>query len=423
VFSELLIRAARSSATLVAIEGLCIIAISVVGRSPGYGILSMYIVFCLNLSVMNFAIRLIVLSSLAICYLAAILIFNQVLLRVWCRPSLAMILVLVLPSTQRRCWGGITGATMLSHAAYFIIFMLGMSFSVFAREVSQRRQSERQHRATLQKQLLEQEERRSMALLANMLPLSIVKQLTEGRELIADQFDMVTVLFTDLKGFTEFASRLDPKDLVTFLNIMYTQFDLITDKYGLYKVEIIGDAYFVVGGCPEPCEDSAERCTAAALELIGVMPVLREIAGVDIRMRVGIHCGPTIAGVVGTKDPRYHLFGETGTYAMLMENTGIPDQVHMSDACRNRIFARQLERRNKVRPVCWMGTFVVTRCTCYPCRSVLAKESCETRAIQGSADVVRSECGWYVGAISCGHRVVAFPCRAQGRRRCQGHRV
>lgn len=332
-----------------AVEGLSIIAISVVGHNPGYGILSMYIVFCLNLSVMNFAFRLIILSLLAICYLAAILIFNQVRLRT---------LLLSVPSdvetrcgdccAQRRCWGGITASTMLSHAAYFIIFMLGMSFSVFAREVSQRRQSERQRRATIQKHLLEQEERRSMALLANMLPLSIVKQLTEGRELIADQFDMVTVLFTDLKGFTEFASRLDPKDLVTFLNIMYTQFDLITDKYGLYKVEIIGDAYFVVGGCPEPCDDSAERCTAAALELIGVMPVLREIAGVDIRMRVGIHCGPSIAGVVGTKDPRYHLFGETGTYAMLMENTGIPDQVHMSDACRNRIFARQLERRNKV---------------------------------------------------------------------------
>ena len=70
-------------------------------------------------------------------------------------------------------------------------------------------------------------------------------------------------------------------------------------------MEIIGDAYFVVGGCPEESEDHAERCAAAALEMLEVMPVLREIANNDaIQMRVGIHCGPTIAGVVGTKDPR-----------------------------------------------------------------------------------------------------------------------
>ena len=79
---------------------------------------------------------------------------------------------------------------------------------------------------------------------------------------------------------------------------------MITEKYGLYKVEIIGDAYFVVAGCPEACEDQAERAAAAALEMLDVMPLLREIAKADIRMRVGMHCGPTVAGVVGTKDPR-----------------------------------------------------------------------------------------------------------------------
>lgn len=83
------------------------------------------------------------------------------------------------------------------------------------------------------------------------------------------------------------------------------QFDEVTIKYGLYKVEIIGDAYFVVGGCPEQCDDHAERCAAAALEMLDFMPLLREIANADISMRVGMHCGPTIAGVVGIKDPRY----------------------------------------------------------------------------------------------------------------------
>ena len=82
------------------------------------------------------------------------------------------------------------------------------------------------------------------------------------------------------------------------------QFDLITERHGLHKVEIIGDAYYVVGNCVEKLEDHAERCASAALDMLDFMPLLRELAGSDIRMRVGIHCGPITAGVVGTKDPR-----------------------------------------------------------------------------------------------------------------------
>ena len=85
----------------------------------------------------------------------------------------------------------------------------------------------------------------------------------------------------------------------------FHQFDRITSQYGLHKVEIIGDAYYVVGNCVVPLEDHAERCAAAALEMLDFMPLLRDLAGCDIRMRVGIHCGPITAGVVGKKDPRY----------------------------------------------------------------------------------------------------------------------
>lgn len=111
---------------------------------------------------------------------------------------------------------------------------------------------------------------------------------------------------------------------------MYSKFDMIATKYGIHKVEIIGDAYFSVAGCPATMPDHAERCAAAALEMLEYMPELRRLANADIRMRVGIHTGPLVAGVVGVKDPRYHLFGNTVNLAMAMESNGIPSKVHIS---------------------------------------------------------------------------------------------
>ena len=86
--------------------------------------------------------------------------------------------------------------------------------------------------------------------------------------------------------------------------MLVLQFDEITEKYGLYKVEIIGDAYYVVGNCVKPFDDHAERCAAAGLEMLEFMPSLRELSGADIHMRVGLHCGFVTAGVVGAIDPR-----------------------------------------------------------------------------------------------------------------------
>ena len=98
-------------------------------------------------------------------------------------------------------------------------------------------------------------------------------------------------------GFTKFSSNITPLELMKFLNHMYTVFDEITERYGLYKVEIIGDAYFIVGGCPEKTSDHVAKVMAAACEMRASLPLLREAAGDDtIDIRIGVHVGPVAAG-------------------------------------------------------------------------------------------------------------------------------
>jgi class 3 adenylate cyclase len=187
------------------------------------------------------------------------------------------------------------------------------------------------------KQLSTQQEGK-WALLSSLLPLSIAKQLmNDDRKLIAQTYKDVTVLFTDIKGFTNFSRSITPRKLVEFLNNMYSAFDDVLMDWEAYKVEILGDAYFVVCGCPEersPTENAA-RATEVALILQSLMPSLTDNTG--MMMRVGLHSGSVVAGVVGRKDPRFHLFGHTVLFANKMESHGMPGKVHASEATFNRL--------------------------------------------------------------------------------------
>ena len=122
---------------------------------------------------------------------------------------------------------------------------------------------------------------------------------------------------------------------------MYTMFDTISDQNDVYKVEIIGDAYYVVGGCPLTTTSHAFEVIQAALDMLNVLPVLQRNANdLSVNIRIGIHTGPVVAGVVGTKDPRYHLFGETVTIAQHLENTGQPGRVHISETTYKHVEVR-----------------------------------------------------------------------------------
>jgi class 3 adenylate cyclase len=172
-------------------------------------------------------------------------------------------------------------------------------------------------------------------LLLSLLPSHVVPLVRDHVSPIAEHHKDVTIIFTDIKGFTQYSSQLSPSELMRFLNNMYSAFDEVILNWELYKVEIIGDAYFISAGCPKPSngtrkpDEWAMRAVEVALTLLRTMPQVCDDPAV--KMRVGLHTGSVVAGVVGKKGPRYHLFGPTVAYAEKMESHGEPSRVHISD--------------------------------------------------------------------------------------------
>ncbi|KAG7388439.1 hypothetical protein PHYPSEUDO_012500 [Phytophthora pseudosyringae] len=226
-----------------------------------------------------------------------------------------------------------TQLRVLRNALYIFMFFAGQAWVVFNSEFKQRINHYRDITLNSQKQKLVEEEARITKLLLNLLPETIVHKLKEDPQTtIADFFDNVTVLFTDMVNFTAYSSKVSAMELVQFLNDMYTRFDTIAEREVLYKVEIIGDAYFVVGGCPIVNTNNALAVVTAASDMFAALPLLRRNCGVpDLNIRIGVHSGPVLAGVVGSKDPRYHLFGDTVSIAHFLESSGVPGRIHISE--------------------------------------------------------------------------------------------
>ncbi|KAK1168463.1 guanylate cyclase soluble subunit beta-2-like [Acipenser oxyrinchus oxyrinchus] len=178
---------------------------------------------------------------------------------------------------------------------------------------------------------LEEEKKKTEALLCAMLPKHVANQLKEGKRVEAGEFKECTVLFSDVVTFTDICSVCEPIQIVFMLNSMYLKFDRLTTVHDVYKVETIGDAYMVVGGVPIPVLSHAERVANFALGMvIAAREVTNPVTGNPIQIRVGLHTGPVLAGVVGEKMPRYCLFGDTVNTASRMESHGLPDKIHLS---------------------------------------------------------------------------------------------
>ncbi|KAJ1503168.1 hypothetical protein HMI54_008351 [Coelomomyces lativittatus] len=183
-------------------------------------------------------------------------------------------------------------------------------------------------------QQLDVERTRSKKLIQSILPEAIAVQLLRGESIPPQTYNVATILFTDICGFTELSSSSDPLDIVDLLNDLYSVFDEIIGLYDVYKVETIGDSYMVVSGVPQTNGDKhMSEIAKLALHLLKAISTIkvRHRSDVVLKMRLGIHTGPVVAGVVGRKMPRYCLFGDTVAIASRMESAGLPMKIQVSD--------------------------------------------------------------------------------------------
>ncbi|XP_066139869.1 uncharacterized protein [Euwallacea fornicatus] len=180
---------------------------------------------------------------------------------------------------------------------------------------------------------LKREKKKSDSLLFQMLPPSVAIQLKQTRQVPAEYYASVTVYFSDIVGFTEIAAISTPLEVVTFLNKIYKQFDARIECYDVYKVETIGDSYMVASGLPvKNGNKHVSEIASMALDLLAGSKHFKipHRKSEKLQIRSGAHTGPVVAGIVGSKMPRYCLFGDTVNTASRMESTGLASKIHIS---------------------------------------------------------------------------------------------
>lgn len=164
----------------------------------------------------------------------------------------------------------------------------------------------------------------------------IVQRLLSGETCIAESHQCVTILFSDIVGWTNIAEAIPTSAVIKLLNDMFSAFDALLDKYGVCKVETIGDAYMVAAG-HDGCADHAARVMLMGLGMLEATRQVKPPPNMRLQIRVGIHSGPAFTGVVGHKVPRYCFFGDTVNVSSRMESNGVPGVVHISKAARDCI--------------------------------------------------------------------------------------
>ncbi|HRG57874.1 MAG TPA: adenylate/guanylate cyclase domain-containing protein [Bacteroidia bacterium] len=185
-----------------------------------------------------------------------------------------------------------------------------------------------------QRNKIKKGKKRSDELLLNILPEEVAEELKAKGSADAQLIDEVTVLFTDFKGFTQLSEKLSPKELVAEINECFSGFDYIMEKYGVEKIKTIGDAYMAAGGLPTANKTHAEDVVNAALEIQSFMQEhkAKKIAGNELffEIRIGVHTGPVVAGIVGVKKFAYDIWGDTVNTASRMESSGEIGKVNIS---------------------------------------------------------------------------------------------
>jgi len=168
-------------------------------------------------------------------------------------------------------------------------------------------------------------------LLGRMMPEDVISQLMSGEESAAQEFESVTVFFSDIANYTSLAGKTSAKDMLMNLNRLWIEYDTIAKKWGVYKVETIGDAYLGITGCPQRVEDHASRAANFALDIIRMIKKFKTIDGEELQIRIGLNSGPVTAGILGELNPHWCIVGDTVNIASRMESTSKPMSIHISN--------------------------------------------------------------------------------------------
>jgi adenylate cyclase len=195
---------------------------------------------------------------------------------------------------------------------------------------------------------LQIEREMSERLLLNILPKAIADRLKQGQSIVADSFAEVTVLFADIVDFTPLSAHMLPTELITLLNEIFSTFDQLAEEYDLEKIKTIGDAYMVVGGLPTPRPNHAEAVADMALDM---QKAHFEVNGKPLRIRIGIHTGPVVAGVIGTRKFSYDLWGDTVNTAGRMQSHGLGGRIQITTTTYERLRDNYLFEERGVIPV------------------------------------------------------------------------
>lgn len=190
-----------------------------------------------------------------------------------------------------------------------------------------------------QKSQIESQIEQTEKLLQNILPKAIAQRLKTSSGIIADRYDNVSVLFADMVGFTKLSSTVGAEELVQILNWMFSEFDDASIYYGLEKIKTIGDCYMVAGGIPEPDEHHAVRITFFAKRILDTIQSIASNIEIDTPLRIGIHSGSCVAGVIGKHKFAYDLWGDSVNIASRMESHGDPNKIHVSAPFVNILLA------------------------------------------------------------------------------------
>ncbi|MEI7568819.1 MAG: adenylate/guanylate cyclase domain-containing protein [Alcaligenaceae bacterium] len=200
-----------------------------------------------------------------------------------------------------------------------------------------------------EKELLNIEQLKTEKLMLNILPKPIADRLKRGEKNIAGSYSEVTILFSDLVGFTKLSTTTTAAELVRLLNDLFSRFDRRAEDLGLEKIKTIGDAYMAVGGLPIPRSDHAHICAEMALGMFEDLKAFNQQHSMELNMRIGLNSGPVVAGVIGYTKFSYDLWGNTVNTASRMESTSQIGRIQVSPIVRDAILDQyELEERELI---------------------------------------------------------------------------